>query len=100
MDKCAFDDCNGPTLPNSEYCLMHRKLNKKVVNSEEQTSYNAKGVVQKLLNIFVILCFLQLLNPLGMNSIWFKLRIFDPSVCFITFLILIAILTFTSRSSN
>ena len=51
MDKCAFDDCNGPTLPNSEYCLMHRKLNKEVVNqerksnSEQQTSSGGFGLV-------------------------------------------------------
>ena len=25
MSVCAVDNCNGPTLPNLEYCLMHRK---------------------------------------------------------------------------
>ena len=25
MGVCAVDDCDGPCLPNSEYCLMHRK---------------------------------------------------------------------------
>ena len=25
MNVCAVDDCDGPCLPNLEYCLMHRK---------------------------------------------------------------------------
>ena len=25
MNECAVDNCNGPCLPNLEYCLMHRK---------------------------------------------------------------------------
>ncbi|HJM45210.1 MAG TPA: hypothetical protein QF644_04600 [Candidatus Poseidoniaceae archaeon] len=45
MGMCAVDDCNGPTLPNSEYCLMHRKLNKEVVNQEQQTSSGGFGLV-------------------------------------------------------
>ena len=25
MNVCAVNDCDGPCLPNLEYCLMHRK---------------------------------------------------------------------------
>ena len=51
MSECAVDNCNGPCLPNLEYCLMHRKLNKNVVNqerksnSEQQTSSGGFGLV-------------------------------------------------------
>jgi len=30
MGVCAVNDCDGPCLPNSEYCFLHRKLNKEV----------------------------------------------------------------------
>jgi len=57
MGECAVDDCNGPTLPNSEYCLMHRKSNSEQQTSsgsEQQTSSGGFGLVV-LFFIFLII---------------------------------------------
>jgi len=67
MKECAFDDCDGPCLPNSEYCLMHRKLNKDVVNQEKKSNSEQKtsswrlfGFVFLFIFLFVVLYLLQI----------------------------------------
>lgn len=71
MVVCAADNCNGPTLPNSEYCLMHRKLNKEVVNQEKKSNSEQKtrygtwrlfGFVFLFIFLFVVLYFLQMVD--------------------------------------
>ena len=67
MKECAEKDCNGPTLWNSEYCLMHRKLNKDVVNqerksnSEQQTSSGGFGLVVLYFIFLIILGWLSII---------------------------------------
>tara|TARA_B100000945_G_scaffold301020_1_gene283381 strand:+ start:1922 stop:2254 length:333 start_codon:yes stop_codon:yes gene_type:complete len=72
MKGCAEKDCNGPTLPNSEYCLMHRKLNKEVVNQERKSNSELQtssgwlfGFVLLFILLFVFLGFLQMIDEVA-----------------------------------
>ncbi len=104
MSVCAVDNCNGPTLPNLEYCLMHRKLNKDVVNQVKKSNSKQKtssGGLFGLVLLFVCFSiFGSFLNAIdGVASATGGPGV--SSACFgWFFLIFIAILIFTSRSSN
>jgi len=72
MKECAVENCGGPSLPNSEYCLMHRKLNKDMVNqikksnSEQKTSSGGLfGFVLLFIFLFVVLGFLQMVDEVA-----------------------------------
>ena len=104
MKECAVENCGGPSLPNSEYCLMHRKLNKEMVNqikksnSEQETSSGGLfGFVLLFIFLFVVLGFLQMVDEVasatgGPGS---------SGACYgLIFLIFIAILTFVITSEK
>jgi len=72
MKECAEKDCNGPTLWNSEYCLMHRNLNNDIVNPKKksnsllQTSSGGLfGFVLLFIFLFVVLGFLQMVDEVA-----------------------------------
>ena len=72
MKECTVENCGGPPLPNSEYCLMHRKLNKEVVNQErksnsehETSSGGLFGFVLLFIFLFVVLGFLQMVDEVA-----------------------------------
>lgn len=69
MGECAVDNCNGPTLPNSEYCLMHRKLNKEVVNQERKSNSEQQTISGGFGLVVLFFIFLIILGWLG--RIWY-----------------------------
>tara|TARA_B100000700_G_scaffold55610_1_gene59861 strand:- start:569 stop:883 length:315 start_codon:yes stop_codon:yes gene_type:complete len=94
MKGCAEKDCNGPTLPNSEYCLMHRKLNKEVVNqerksnSEQQTSSGGFGLVVLFFISLIILGWLSIILNFVIEE-WFGWFGFMFGVIIVTFVFLL-----------
>lgn len=94
MSECAVDNCNGPCLPNSEYCLMHRKLNKNVVNqerksnSEQQTSSGGFGLVVLYFIFLIILGWLSLILNFVIEE-WIGWFGFMFSVIIVTFVFLL-----------
>ena len=94
MSVCAVDNCNGPCLPNSEYCLMHRKLNKNVVNqerksnSEQQTSSGGFGLVVLYFIFLIILGWLSLILNFVIEE-WIGWFGFMFSVIIVTFIFLL-----------
>ena len=94
MKECAVENCGGPSLPNSEYCLMHRKLNKNVVNqerksnSEQQTSSGGFGLVILFFISLIILGWLSIILNFVIEE-WIGWFGFMFSVIIVTFVFLL-----------
>ena len=67
MSECAVDNCNGPTLPNLEYCLMHRKNKptsvpkKSMIVGSIKSNSNQTRIVGLNLVVFIV-CLFSLLS--------------------------------------
>ena len=95
MGVCAVNDCDGPCLPNSEYCFMHRKLNKDVEGVKKNQAVEDTGAVKKYssltswkslnsFDIFVlVILFLLAAITIGPSLfIMFICMFSGPGICF------------------
>ena len=71
MNVCAVDDCDGPCLPNLEYCLMHRKNKPVRVPPRPWNEFIISLVISWFSMLFMI-AFTFSTGPIGCSLFYFS----------------------------